>query len=61
VSQVRKTSSKSGTYLCSMQGSECGRWTLRGCSLLGIGCQIVKDINKALLGLGCKMLILRGG
>jgi hypothetical protein len=30
VSQVRKTSSSSGTYLCSMKGSACGRWTLRG-------------------------------
>jgi hypothetical protein len=28
VSQVRKTSSSSGTYLCSMQGNACGRWTL---------------------------------
>jgi hypothetical protein len=26
----------------------------RECSLLGIGCQIVKDINKALFGSGCK-------
>ena len=26
------------------------------CSLQGIGCQIVKDINKALLGWGCKLL-----
>jgi hypothetical protein len=49
VSQVRKTSSSSGTYLCSMQGSACGRWTLGECSLLGIGYQIAKDINKALL------------
>jgi hypothetical protein len=24
------------------------------CSLLGIGCQVVKDKNKALLGWGCK-------
>jgi hypothetical protein len=30
VSQVRKTSSSSGTYLCSMKGGACGRWTLRG-------------------------------
>jgi hypothetical protein len=30
VSQVRKTSSSSGTYLCSMQGDACGRWTLGG-------------------------------
>jgi hypothetical protein len=30
VSQVRKTSSNSGTYLCSMQGNACGRWTLGG-------------------------------
>ena len=29
VLQVRKTSSISGTYLCSMQGGACGRWTLR--------------------------------
>jgi hypothetical protein len=29
VSQVSKTSSISGTYLCSMQGNACGRWTLR--------------------------------
>jgi hypothetical protein len=50
VSQVSKTSYNSGTYLCSMQGSACGIWTLGGCSLLGIGCQIAKDINKALLG-----------
>jgi hypothetical protein len=28
VLQVRKTSSNSGTYLCSMQGNACGRWTL---------------------------------
>jgi hypothetical protein len=28
VSQVSKTSSNSGTYLCSMQGNACGRWTL---------------------------------
>jgi hypothetical protein len=28
VSQVRKTSSISGTYLCLMQGNACGRWTL---------------------------------
>jgi hypothetical protein len=27
--QVRKISSSSGTYLCSMQGNVCGRWTLR--------------------------------
>jgi hypothetical protein len=37
VSQVRKISSSSGTYLCLMQGSACERWTLGGCSLLGIG------------------------
>jgi hypothetical protein len=30
VSQVNKTSSSSGTYLCSMQGGSCGRWTLGG-------------------------------
>jgi hypothetical protein len=30
VSQVSKTSSNNGTYLCSMQGSACGRWTLGG-------------------------------
>jgi hypothetical protein len=30
VSQVRKNISRSGTYLCSMQGGSCGRWTLRG-------------------------------
>jgi hypothetical protein len=30
VSQVRKTSSSSGTYLCSMQEGACKRWTLRG-------------------------------
>jgi hypothetical protein len=29
VSQVRKTSSSSGMYLCSMQGNACERWTLR--------------------------------
>jgi hypothetical protein len=29
VSQVRKTSSSSGTYLCSMQGNACERWALR--------------------------------
>jgi hypothetical protein len=29
VSQVSKTSSSSGTYLCSMQGNACGIWTLR--------------------------------
>jgi hypothetical protein len=28
VLQVSKTSSSSGTYLCSMQGNACGRWTL---------------------------------
>ena len=28
VSQVRKTSSNSGTYICLMQGNACGRWTL---------------------------------
>jgi hypothetical protein len=28
VSQVRKTSSSSGTYLCLMQGNACGIWTL---------------------------------
>jgi hypothetical protein len=28
VSQVRKTSSSSGTYLCSMQGNAFERWTL---------------------------------
>ena len=28
MSQVRKTSSSSGTYLFSMQGDACGRWTL---------------------------------
>jgi hypothetical protein len=44
VSQVRKISSSSGTYLCLMQGSACERWTLGGCSLLGIGFQIAKDI-----------------
>jgi hypothetical protein len=30
VSQVRKTSSSNGTYLCSMQGDAWGRWTLGG-------------------------------
>jgi hypothetical protein len=30
VSQVRKTNSSSGTYLCSMQGDACGIWTLGG-------------------------------
>jgi hypothetical protein len=30
VSQVRKTSSSSGTHLCSLQGNACGRWILRG-------------------------------
>jgi hypothetical protein len=30
VSQVRKTSSNSGTYLCLMQGDACRRWKLRG-------------------------------
>jgi hypothetical protein len=30
VSQVRKTSSSSGTYLCSIQGGACERWTLGG-------------------------------
>jgi hypothetical protein len=30
VSQVSKTSSSSGTYLCSMQGDACWRWTLGG-------------------------------
>jgi hypothetical protein len=29
VSQVRKTSSSSGTYLFSIQGNACGRWTRR--------------------------------
>jgi hypothetical protein len=28
VSQVRKNSSSSGTYLCSMKGNACGIWTL---------------------------------
>jgi hypothetical protein len=28
VSQVRKSSSSSGMYLCLMQGNACGRWTL---------------------------------
>jgi hypothetical protein len=28
VLQVSKTSSINGTYLCSMQGNACGRWTL---------------------------------
>jgi hypothetical protein len=28
VLQVRKTSSSNGTYLCSMQGNACERWTL---------------------------------
>jgi hypothetical protein len=46
VSQVRKTSSSGGKYLCSMQGDgHSGE-----CSLLGIGFQIAKDINEALLG-----------
>jgi hypothetical protein len=30
VFQVRKTSSNSGTYLCSMQGDACKIWTLGG-------------------------------
>jgi hypothetical protein len=30
VSQVSKTISSSGTYLCSMQGNVCERWTLGG-------------------------------
>jgi hypothetical protein len=30
VLQVRKTSSSGGTYLLSMQGDACGRWTLGG-------------------------------
>jgi hypothetical protein len=30
VSQVRKTSSISGTYLCSMKRGACGRWKLGG-------------------------------
>jgi hypothetical protein len=30
VSQVRKNSSSSGTFLCSMQGHACRRWTLGG-------------------------------
>ena len=30
MSQVRKTSSSSGTYICSMQGDACGIWTLEG-------------------------------
>jgi hypothetical protein len=50
VSQVRKTSSSSVTYLCSIQGNACERWTLGECSLLDIGCQIEKDVNEALLG-----------
>jgi hypothetical protein len=50
VSKVRKTSSSSGTYLCSMQGDACGDGHMGECSLLGIGCQIAKDINKDLLG-----------
>jgi hypothetical protein len=29
VLQVRKNSSSSGTYLCSMQGDACRRWKLR--------------------------------
>jgi hypothetical protein len=41
----------SGTYLCSMQGSSCGAWTLWGnVSSYGTGCEATKDINKALLG-----------
>jgi hypothetical protein len=28
VSQVSKTSSSNGTYLCLMQGNACGKWTL---------------------------------
>jgi hypothetical protein len=50
VSQVRKTSSCSGTYLCSMQGNAFQRWTLGVMFSLGIGSQILKDINKAPLG-----------
>jgi hypothetical protein len=30
VSQVRRKSSNSGTYLCSMQGNSCKIWTLMG-------------------------------
>jgi hypothetical protein len=30
VSQVSKTSSSKGTYICSIQGSACEIWTLRG-------------------------------
>ena len=50
MSQVSKNSSSSGTYLCSMEGDDAGDGYLGECSLLGIGCQIAKDINEALLG-----------
>jgi hypothetical protein len=47
----KKLVPSSGTYLCSMQGSACGAWTLRGdVSSKGKGCQAAKDIWKALLG-----------
>jgi hypothetical protein len=45
VSQVSKTSSSSGTYLCFMKGGACGIWTL---GEYRVSC--FKGYNKALLG-----------
>jgi hypothetical protein len=41
----KKLVPSSGTYLCSMQGSACGTWTLGGMFPLRVkGCQVAKDI-----------------
>jgi hypothetical protein len=50
VLQVRKTSSSSGTYLCSMQGSACGTLTLRGMFPPRYGVSNCKGYKKALIG-----------
>jgi hypothetical protein len=47
VSQVRKTSSNNGTYLCSMQGGACGRWTLGGMFPLGYPLSSCKGYKQA--------------
>jgi hypothetical protein len=46
VSQVSKTRSSSGTYVCSMQGGACGIWTLGGMFPLGYRVSSCKGYKK---------------
>jgi hypothetical protein len=58
VSQVRKTSSSSGTYLCSMQGGACRRWTLGGMFPLGYRVSSCKGYKQGSAWLRMKTILV---